>query len=113
MVHSYEKKNSYDDVDLDLFKSRDFLRWTILHSTKSSRLLTKNLTSLIILQTLNLVNCKTDVSDYDNLFELYEKDFQLFLDYNIQDTELIEKLRSENETDGNRIRSCLFLKGQL
>ena len=35
---------------------------------------------------------KEDVSDYDNLFDLYEKDFELFMDYNIKDTELVERL---------------------
>ena len=35
---------------------------------------------------------KEDVSEFDNLFDLYEKDFELFMDYNIKDTELVERL---------------------
>ena len=35
---------------------------------------------------------KTDYSEYDNLLQLYNKDFEKFIDYNIRDVELVEKL---------------------
>lgn len=35
---------------------------------------------------------KTDYSEYKNLNDLYDKNFQLFIDYNINDTVLIDKL---------------------
>jgi len=35
---------------------------------------------------------KTDYSDYDNLFDLYKKDFQKFIEYNIKDVNLVDRL---------------------
>jgi len=38
---------------------------------------------------------KLDYSEYGNLTELYERDYQTFIDYNIVDIELIERLESK------------------
>jgi DNA polymerase elongation subunit (family B) len=35
---------------------------------------------------------KLDYSEYSSLFDLYEKDHQKFIDYNIKDTQLVERL---------------------
>jgi len=35
---------------------------------------------------------KNDYSDYDNLFDLYKRDFQRFIEYNIKDVYLVDKL---------------------
>jgi len=35
---------------------------------------------------------KTDYSEYDNLFDLYKQDFQKFIEYNIKDVNLVDKL---------------------
>lgn len=35
---------------------------------------------------------KLDYSEYENLFNLYEKNYELFIDYNIKDTELVRRL---------------------
>jgi DNA polymerase elongation subunit (family B) len=35
---------------------------------------------------------KNDYSDFDNLFDLYKRDYQRFIDYNIKDVELVDKL---------------------
>ena len=41
---------------------------------------------------LELGENKLDYSQYDNLMDMYEKDFQLYMDYNIHDVRLIEQL---------------------
>ena len=38
---------------------------------------------------------KLDYSEYENLHELYKQDFQKFMDYNIKDVELVEKLNDK------------------
>ena len=91
MVHSYEKKNSYDDVDL-IYSIKGLSQMDYLALYKKFTFTNQESYKLDYIANVELGDRKTDVSDYDNLFELYEKDFQLFLDYNIQDTELIEKL---------------------
>ena len=35
---------------------------------------------------------KTDYSEYDSLFDLYKKNFQKFIEYNIRDVQLVDKL---------------------
>jgi DNA polymerase elongation subunit (family B) len=35
---------------------------------------------------------KTDYSEYDSLFDLYKKNFQLFMEYNVRDVELVARL---------------------
>jgi DNA polymerase elongation subunit (family B) len=35
---------------------------------------------------------KTDYSEYDSLFDLYKRDFQKFIEYNIKDVNLVDKL---------------------
>jgi len=91
MVYSYEKKNGYDDVDL-IFSIKGLSQMDYLALYKKFTFTNQESYKLDYIANIELGDRKTDVSDYDNLFELYEKDFQLFLDYNIQDTELIEKL---------------------
>jgi DNA polymerase elongation subunit (family B) len=46
--------------------------------------------SLDYLSTEELGESKLDYSDYDNLDDLWEKDPQLYIDYNIQDVELMD-----------------------
>jgi len=38
---------------------------------------------------------KVDYSDYQNLFELYEKNHQLFIEYNIHDVKLVKRLEEK------------------
>lgn len=38
---------------------------------------------------------KLDYSEYDNLHDLYKKNYQKFIEYNIRDVELVEKLNSK------------------
>jgi DNA polymerase elongation subunit (family B) len=35
---------------------------------------------------------KLDYSDYENLFDLYKKNYQLFIEYNIRDVDLVDRL---------------------
>jgi DNA polymerase elongation subunit (family B) len=37
---------------------------------------------------------KTDIADYDNLHHLYQTNYQLYVEYNIRDTELVWKLET-------------------
>ena len=90
-VYSYEKKNSFDGKDL-IFSIKGLSQMDYLALYKKFTFANQESYKLDYIANVELGDRKTDVSDYDNLFELYEKDFQLFLDYNIQDTELIEKL---------------------
>lgn len=48
--------------------------------------------SLDAIATYELGDTKIDYEEYDDLFELYEKNYQKFIDYNIYDTELLKKL---------------------
>ena len=45
---------------------------------------------------------KTDIDDYDNLHHLYTTNFQLYIEYNIRDTELVWKLETHGK-DCNRL----------
>lgn len=45
---------------------------------------------------------KTDIDDYDNLHHLYTTNFQLYIEYNIRDTELVWKLETDGK-DCNRL----------
>ena len=48
---------------------------------------------------------KLDFTEYDNLFDLYKRDFQKFIEYNIRDTELVYLI----ETDGVKSSKLLEL----
>jgi len=45
---------------------------------------------------------KTDIDDYDNLHHLYTTNYQLYVEYNIRDTELVWKLETDGK-DCNRL----------
>lgn len=40
---------------------------------------------------------KIDYSEYDGLFDLYKKNFQLFIEYNIKDVDLVEKIDAKEK----------------
>ena len=47
--------------------------------------------------SVDLNERKLDYSEYGSLHELYEKNFQLYMEYNIRDVELIEKLEAKHK----------------
>ena len=38
---------------------------------------------------------KLDYSEFDNLHQLYKQDFQKFMDYNVKDVDLVDKLEDK------------------
>jgi DNA polymerase elongation subunit (family B) len=52
--------------------------------------------------SVELDETKTDIDDYDNLHHLYQTNYQLYVEYNIRDTELVWKLETHGK-DCNRL----------
>jgi DNA polymerase elongation subunit (family B) len=52
--------------------------------------------------SVELGETKTDIDDYDNLHHLYTTNYQLYVEYNIRDTELVWKLETHGK-DCNRL----------
>jgi len=52
--------------------------------------------------SIELDETKTDIDDYDNLHHLYTTNYQLYVEYNIRDTELVWKLETHGK-DCNRL----------
>ena len=56
--------------------------------------LVKNLTDSITLLSSNSGQRKVDHSEYENFKDFYTSDWQKFMEYNIQDVELIDRLKT-------------------
>lgn len=52
---------------------------------------------------------KLDYSEYDNLFDLYKRDHQKFIEYNIQDTDLVFLIETEGVKSSKLIELALTL----
>lgn len=59
--------------------------------------------------TVELGETKTDIEDYDNLHHLYQTNFQLYIEYNIRDTELVWKLENFGKDCSKMIELALTL----
>jgi DNA polymerase elongation subunit (family B) len=59
--------------------------------------------------TVELGETKTDIEDYDNLHHLYETNFQLYVEYNIRDTELVWKIETFGVKSSKLIELALTL----
>ena len=66
----------------------------IYNSIKSLHIQNKNHINLIILSQVELIE-KKDENPYETFREWYENDFQSFIDYNIQDVEIVDKLEDK------------------
>lgn len=80
-------KNTYDIVGCSILDYMElYKKFTLqVHGQLESY-------SLNFVAHFELSEKKIDYSQYEDLMELYEKDFQLFMDYNIHDVELIRRL---------------------
>jgi DNA polymerase elongation subunit (family B) len=58
------------------------------------RLVQRESYTLNYISHIELKKKKIDYSEHENLHQLYKKDFQKFIDYNIRDVELVEELES-------------------
>lgn len=59
--------------------------------------------------SVELGETKTDIEDYDNLHDLYTNNFQLYVEYNIRDTELVWKLETFGKDCNKLIELALTL----
>lgn len=59
--------------------------------------------------SMELGETKTDIDDYDNLHHLYQTNFQLYIEYNIQDTELVYKIETFGKYSSKLIELALTL----
>jgi DNA polymerase elongation subunit (family B) len=65
--------------------------------------------TLGFIATVELGETKTDIEDYDNLHHLYETNFQLYVEYNIRDTELVWKIETFGVKSSKLIELALTL----
>jgi len=90
-VFSVERKNDFGNKEVQ-YKISGISQLDYLAVYKKFTFKNRESYKLDYIAQVELNERKEDVSDYDNLFDLYEKDFELFMDYNIKDTELVERL---------------------
>lgn len=90
-VYSYNRDDDYGKSQL-YYTIKGISKIDYLEIYKKFIFKTRESYRLDYIATIELDEQKTDVSDYDNLFDLYEKNFELFMTYNIQDVELVERL---------------------
>ena len=90
MVHDYQvnfqnkQQNAYDIRGISVLDYIELYKKYTYSNQESYR--------LDHICSVEIGEGKTDYSDYDNLFDLYKRDYQRFIDYNIKDVDLVEKL---------------------
>ena len=90
-VFSTERKNDFGNKEI-AYKIYGISQLDYLAIYKKFTFKNRESYKLDFIAQEELGERKEDVSEFDNLFDLYEKDFELFMDYNIKDTELVERL---------------------
>lgn len=90
-IYSTERKNDFGNKELQ-YKIFGISQMDYLAIYKKFTFKNRESYKLDFIAQVELKERKEDVSDFDNLFDLYERDFELFMDYNIKDTELVERL---------------------
>lgn len=91
---SFKRKNDYGKMEL-VYKIAGVSQLDYLALYKKFTFQNRESYTLDFISNLELGEKKIDISDHDNLFDLYENDFKLFVDYNIKDAELVEKLENK------------------
>ncbi len=90
-VYAGTKQNSFGQREL-FYVIKGISQLDYLALYKKFTFVNRESYKLDFIAEVELGDHKEDISEFDNLFDLYEKDFQLFMDYNIKDTELVERL---------------------
>lgn len=90
-VYAGTRNNSFGQKEL-FYVIKGISQLDYLALYKKFTFVNRETYKLDFIAEVELGDRKEDVSEFDNLFDLYEKDFQLFMDYNIKDTELVERL---------------------